>query len=224
MRRRLGTLAIVSCLAAACASFGSSADDDVVDGAAAPVDAGSETPAIDSPPPPVPPPVPPPPVLLDGSAKGHRVFVTAAIFPANTSLGGFDKACTTAGAKVAPGTTWNAWVSTSMVGALDHVGHSGPWVVATTGDLIASDETQLTSSSLKHAIDRSETGGTITGQAVFTGTLPNGTWSNTSCDDWTSGDASANGMLGIAGNTNGTWTTAGATPCGVLARIYCFEQ
>jgi hypothetical protein len=222
--RRAALASAISIAIAACSSFGSSPDDTTpnpVDGGQAGADATSTPPGV--PPPPAPPP-------LDGGAEAdvvvvrsqHRVFITSLQLHANIGLGGFDVACNQAGSKIDMKAKWAAWISTTSVKAIDHVGHVGPWVVAFTNQPIAVTEATLTSGALINGIDRSELNGQITGQSVFTGTSLDGTWSGNSCGDWTLNDTASKGTRGISGHKDATWTAA-ALGCDMDAHIYCFE-
>jgi hypothetical protein len=139
-----------------------------------------------------------------------------------------------AGAKL-PG-TYKAWLSTSTMDATTYLAHfSGQYVLVDGITVVANDWTQLTSGTLLHPINMTESGGLppvtftdcLTGTAVWTGTETNGGVSGTAtCADWTS--SAPSGVQATWGDAKGTgpnWTRNCTKPrCAESAALYCIQQ
>ena len=115
-------------------------------------------------------------------------------------LGGADAYCAElADAAGVTGKTWRAYLSTSTEDARDRIGE-GPWVNA-AGEEIAADIGALHSADnrISKATALDETGAEINGRGddpnrhdILTGSLPDGTAAEQTCEDWTSsGEGSA---------------------------------
>ena len=182
----------------------------------------------------------------DGSAQAvsRIVFVTAATLASN--FGGApqaDMACTNAakaaGLHGANGNGYKAWLSTSQTDAATRLNHSLLPYKLVDGTVVAGNWTQLTSGTLLHAIDLTETGATASqtsitscagnGAWVWTGTKPDGSQAsggNASqyCNDWSALDVQA--QVGSATATSSEWTQSSCmAPCGATkAGLYCIEQ
>jgi hypothetical protein len=129
-------------------------------------------------------------------------FVTSANPGSGADLGGLEGAdahcAALAEAAGATGRTWAAYLSTRDVDARDRIG-SGPWHNA-EGALIADDVAALhgeNNISKETALD--ETGAVVNGRGdepnrhdILTGSMPDGTAAEQTCEDWTSsGEGSA---------------------------------
>ncbi len=130
-------------------------------------------------------------------------FVTSVNPGAGADLGGLEGAdayCSgLAEAAGSSGRTWRAYLSTSTENARDRIG-TGPWVNA-AGTEIATDLETLhgdaNNISKETALD--ETGAMVNGRGdepnrhdILTGSLPDGTAAEQTCEDWTSsGDGAA---------------------------------
>lgn len=125
-------------------------------------------------------------------------FVTSQGAGDGANLGGLEGAdahCTTlAEAAGATGKTWVAYLSTSDTDARDRIG-AGPWVNA-KGETIAESVDQLHSdqNALKKATALNEIGELVNGRGdkpnrhdILTGSLPDGTAHDATCENWTSG-------------------------------------
>ena len=113
-----------------------------------------------------------------------------------------------------------AWLSTKDgVAAADRVTSPGPWRL-TTGELVASTKTELTSGTLKHAIDHDEAKTPVVSSAVWTGSGPDGVYLLNDCDDWTTG---SKGRVGTSDALDATWTNASVDDCTNRHRLYCFQ-
>lgn len=165
------------------------------------------------------------------------VFVTSGDFLGDlaTEGGGADgleggdnlcqAAADSAGAMVPIG-TYRAWLSTATVDARDRVGpHFGPFV-RPDGTAVANALLGLLDGSLDAMIDMDETGASVGGQLVWTGTLATGLGAGpaATCADWTDGTNSILGMTGSTARANVDWTELAALQCGdIPARLYCFQ-
>jgi hypothetical protein len=135
-------------------------------------------------------------------------FFVTSVNPGNGGdLGGLEGAdaycATLAEAAGVTGRTWAAYLSTSEVDARDRIG-SGPWHNA-EGTLIAEDVAALhgdgNAISKETALDESGTvvngrGDTPNRHDILTGSLPDGTAADATCEDWTSGGSETAGMVG----------------------------
>ena len=125
-------------------------------------------------------------------------FVTSANPGEGGNLGGLDGAdaycAELAGAAGIQGGTWRAYLSTSAVDARDRIG-SGPWHNV-AGAEIAPDLAALHGDANAITKDTAldENGQVINGRGespnrhdILTGSLPDGTAADQTCDDWTNG-------------------------------------
>jgi len=115
-------------------------------------------------------------------------------------LAGADAHCSAlAEAAGVTGRTWRAYLSTSTENARDRIG-SGPWHNA-AGELIANSVDHLhgPENPINKQTGLDETGNEVNGRGdspnrhdILTGSLPDGTAAEQTCNDWTSGgDGSA---------------------------------
>jgi len=110
-------------------------------------------------------------------------------------LAGADAHCSAlAEAAGATGRTWRAYLSTSTENARDRIG-SGPWHNA-AGELIANSVDHLhgPENPINKQTGLDETGNEVNGRGdspnrhdILTGSLPDGTAAEQTCNDWTSG-------------------------------------
>ncbi len=130
-------------------------------------------------------------------------FVTSVNPGAGADLGGLEGAdayCSgLAEAAGSSGRTWRAYLSTGTENARDRIG-TGPWVNAAGTEIAADLETlhgDANNISKETALD--ETGAMVNGRGdepnrhdILTGSLPDGTAAEQTCEDWTSsGDGAA---------------------------------
>jgi hypothetical protein len=138
---------------------------------------------------------------------GTGFFVTSANPGSGGDLGGLEGAdahcAALAEAAGVTGRTWAAYLSTSTEAARDRIG-SGPWANA-EGVVIAESVEALhgegNNISKETALD--ETGAVVNGRGdepnrhdILTGSLPDGTAAEQTCEDWTSAGAETAGMVG----------------------------
>lgn len=165
------------------------------------------------------------------SATGtpKRVFVTSHVYKISAfgSLSGADTLCQQAADSIGLGAIFRAWLSDEFQSPAARLAHNdGPYVTLSKA-LVAADWAELTSGTLRHAIDESElrilpAGATACGGA-WTGTLANGTASpGGTCHGWT--DPMLNGTFGFPISTKGGWTNGCVDMCSATASLYCIEQ
>jgi hypothetical protein len=138
---------------------------------------------------------------------GTGFFVTSANPGSGGDLGGLEGAdahcAALAEAAGVTGRTWAAYLSTSTEAARDRIG-SGPWanaegvVIAESVEALHGDGNNITKET---ALD--ETGAVVNGRGdepnrhdILTGSLPDGTAAEQTCEDWTSAGAETAGMVG----------------------------
>jgi len=167
-------------------------------------------------------------------ASRYRVFVTSTTYDGNLGgLAGADAKCQARADAAALTGTFRAWLSDATGSPSTRFTRSAvaPYVLV-DGTVIAGNYTALTSGSLEHPIDQTETSGAppiepIFGHAaVWSGTSDSGTlqWNDHTCSNWTSSDGAGKAILGnpIASTY---WSFAwGDSPCNRMQPLYCFEQ
>lgn len=126
-------------------------------------------------------------------------------------LEGADAHCTAlAESAGVSGKTWRAYLSTSDVDARDRIGE-GPWHNA-DGELVARSVADLHYSNMEFTKETAlnENGETVNGRSdspnrhdILTGTNPDGTASEFTCDNWTSNSESGQAMVGHHDRTGG---------------------
>ncbi len=173
-----------------------------------------------------------------GGVCAHHVFVSSATYTGNLGgLVGADTKCQTLASTAGLPGIYRAWLSDGTNGAATRLTHSTqPYVLSDGKTVVANDWTGLTSGTLLHAIDLTETGQPPPNgnnlcmnstQVVFTDTTIAGAVvaAADSCSAWTSASVAVS-SFGLANATNGTWTNAcaGAGNCAATAAIYCVQQ
>ncbi len=172
---------------------------------------------------------------LDGSDGAvptpKRVFFTYHVYAisAFNGLAGADTLCQSAATSIGLGAQFRAWLSSEVDTASARLTHSAGPYVTLNNVLVAASWAELTSGSLRHAIDQTEMGpvpqtGSACGfGAVWTGTLTNGsTDPGATCDGWST--TSGNATLGYSIGKNNSWTSACSGVCAGTASLYCIEQ
>jgi hypothetical protein len=150
------------------------------------------------------------PALAQSPADNMSFFVTSSNPGKGGNLGGLDGAdayCQSLAESVGAGDkTWRAYLSTSTVDARDRIGN-GPWYnfagKRIAGDLaeLHSDSNNLTAETALN--EKGESPNYIGGPQplqhdMLTGTNEDGTASDMTCNDWTSGGDDAMATLGHA--------------------------
>ncbi|MEM1181734.1 MAG: hypothetical protein AAGM22_25545 [Acidobacteriota bacterium] len=92
------------------------------------------------------------------------------------------------------------------------------------GAVIAEDWRDLTDGDLRHPIQVTELGTTLSSGLVWTHVKPNGEEESTtfSCSSWDS--AAGGGTTGELSRSDGGWTSGNFIACTSPSRLYCFEQ
>jgi hypothetical protein len=158
----------------------------------------------------------------DGINETKRVFVTS--LATNASFGGLvgaDAICQSQANGAALGGTWRAWISTSTVDAKDRI-VDGEYQLL-NGQIVANNKADLIDGSIDNAIDIDQNSTPVVGTQVWTGTNFGGTFSASSCTDWTD-YVGGPGTIGATMNTDASWTAIGGAGCSSSFRLYCFEQ
>jgi hypothetical protein len=173
------------------------------------------------------------------------VFITSTLYTGDLGgLAGADSKCQSVAMLALKG-TFKAWLSSTATSASQRLTHStGPYVL-TDNTTVASDWAGLTSGTLLHPIDLTETGmsapiptincgSTSVLPAAWTSTAPNGSLNGMrdTCTDWTTNGPSYGAGLGVVGQTNSTWTAGCGSEssvntdpiCASQASLYCIEQ
>lgn len=158
-----------------------------------------------------------------------------------SSLGGLDGAdakCQSRAAAAGLTGVFKAWLSSETISAASRLTHATDGYVLVDGTVVARDWSELTSSNLSHAIDRTERGtAPRTGNAacgawatVWTGTDSRGQiMRNATCAGWSGTATTGNGATGNAEEKTSWWTqecSVGSVGYGATytAALYCFEQ
>jgi hypothetical protein len=174
---------------------------------------------------------------VDAVEVVRRVFVTSTVHVgALGGLAGADAICQARADAAKIGGTYRAWLSTVVIAArarLDH--HPGRYALV-DGTIVADGWIELTSGALRHAIDRTESGGQppigtmgcVTGApAVRTNTTPAGASGAFDCAGFTKTTNPPDGEAPY-GNPSATgvgWTAACLDrACDKTAALYCVEQ
>jgi hypothetical protein len=153
------------------------------------------------------------------TTTGKRVFVTGTGYVSSAVT----SACGNAAAAANLGGTWQSWLSTSTVDAIDAVTGNGPWH-RLDGQLAFNNHFGLTTQPLV-PINIDENGRQVSASTrVWTGTDTGGrhtVGSNGTCADW--GHVGADtGSAGFSDQT-AAWTFASEDACYNPYHVYCFE-
>jgi hypothetical protein len=174
------------------------------------------------------------------AAPGLRVFVTSLRYSANlvevagtaSAHDAGDTLCQTLADASVLGGTWRAWLSTTELDAIDHIGGDGPWY-RMDGAVAFPNRASLATTPMA-AIRYDEMGGapdpfyeSWTGTGVGGRMKPLDGLSSTTCVDWTSTIDSdeIQGTLGLIDEDGPLWTDYADGFCSPFSRhLYCFEQ
>lgn len=176
-------------------------------------------------------------------ANGKTVFVTSTTTTGNLSgLAGADAVCQGLAAEAGIAGTFKAWISGREQSNQDAAGrltHAAVPYTLVDGTVVADNWADLTDGTLDHALNLTETGGTVpAGARVWTNTTTAGlAWENTRDCALGSGPATwtcnpttecpfESGKYGQAQSTSAAWTgeTSSNTACSNAYRLYCLEQ
>jgi hypothetical protein len=173
-----------------------------------------------------------------GQPSPKIIFISSALYDGNLGgLGGADAKCQAlATAASLPG-MFKAWLSDSIVFAGQRLAHSKAPYVLVDKTVVANDWFGLTSGTLLHAINLTETGGPPPTGTYGCGNTTQTVWSHTNtqgsaasggtCSDWTSTSATTT-HAGSYLYKSWAWTDfcqlSGAGMCSKTAALYCIEQ
>jgi hypothetical protein len=161
------------------------------------------------------------------------VFTASTAFGANFGgLAGADMQCQMLAQAAGLNGEYRAWLSSTTESAGSRLSHAAVPYHLVDGTLIANDWSDLTSGSLRHAIDLNEHGGAppgtsaVGGHDVWTDTLPSGAlnFPSSTCGDWA--NPGAPGSLGDYTQQTGMYWTYkfNLSACSGTATLYCLEQ
>jgi hypothetical protein len=174
------------------------------------------------------------------SKNPRHVFVTSQTFTGGEigGLTGADDICRGLAVKAGLSSSYFAWLSDSTGSPATRFPEDvGPYILV-DGTIVANNWTDLTSGTLRHPIDLTESGGPPPKGSA--GCVSPAAWSDTTnhgaraaalgaCDDWVNPMASAASFGAIESTSN--WSdacmlvsSAAMQVCGGTAPLYCFEQ
>lgn len=165
--------------------------------------------------------------LSGNCVLARRVFVASGTFSgALGGASGADTTCQQVADAANLGGTWMSWISDGTSCPSGRFTEANYAYRLLDGTIIANDWNALVSGTLANPINRDENGNLVTGNVeVWTATNPDGTLNAVGCNGFTSGNHGDNTpAVGIAGNTNGSWTDVYLQFCDRTDHLYCFEQ
>jgi hypothetical protein len=168
------------------------------------------------------------------------VFTTSLTYAISNlgSVGGADMRCQERAAAAGLSGQYKAWLSDSRSSPSTTFSRIADPYVLVNGAVVADDWADLTSGTLRHAINLTESGGTPPNGAapcqmpsVWTATAATGDLDDRSdtCGDWTDPQGTQS-EWGTWTGQDGSWTvgcTGGNSPqtaCGTASALYCFQQ
>lgn len=164
----------------------------------------------------------------------YRIFVSSTGSTGNTGgIGGGDHTCRTlATAAGLPGrykaftSSANAGLGLGMVSdAAARLHHSPvPYRLVDGTTTIADNWYDLLDGEIQAPINQTQTGATVAGVTVWTGTEDAGTYSTNDCASWTTALAGEDAVYGSVDDTYSGWLNAGTGACNVSRRFYCVQQ
>ena len=164
------------------------------------------------------------------NACSRTVFVTSGTYPSNLGgLAGADQNCQAlAGAASLPG-TYQAWLSDSQAAANTRLNHAPDSYYRLTNDtVVATSWSGLLSGSLLSPIvcdEHRQCGQFAQNPWVWTSTGADGSWTGSSCSDWTSTTQTMGVFVGDCAQRNDSWSAvidpALCGPGGL--HLYCIQ-
>jgi len=165
-------------------------------------------------------------------AEGKLVFMTSERYAADLGgLEGADQKCQELADAAGHTGEFKAWLSTIDTQAWDRLTHSSEPYVLSNGVVVAHDWADLTSGTLRHAVDQAEAPELPPANAIsscnpkvfWTGTDGRGAQYGADCEGWTRTGADLRGHLGVV-STGITWSTFCHGDCATIAPLMCLEQ
>lgn len=165
-------------------------------------------------------------------ATGKLIFISSERYSADLGgLEGADAKCQTLAEAAGLGGEFKAWLSTLSTSAASRLTHSNEPYVLSNGVLVANDWADLTSGTLRHEFDQTESpelappnaAGSCNPLVFWTSTDERGSQFGGDCDGWTTTSEAVDGHLGVI-STGATWSTFCFGGCDTSAPILCLEQ
>ncbi len=153
-----------------------------------------------------------------------RIFITSTTHTGNLGgLAGADNICMARAREAGLPGTWRALLSTTGMNARDRIHYNWARLETMDGRVIALSKDDLWKGSIRAPIKTTETGATLAGAMVWTGTLADGTHLG-SCENWTMGEDRGFGLSGKTNRTDDRWIENIGTGCAPGHHLYCVEQ
>jgi hypothetical protein len=168
----------------------------------------------------------------DGTCCACLAFVTSTTHIGNLGgLAGADTICQgAAGSAGLPG-TYLAWLSDPTGSPSTRFTQATVPYTLVNGTVIANNWSDLTSGTLRHAIDRTEAGGdgTEPNAHVWSNTFTDGTADSSAtrrhCLNWSNATLLELGNVGLSDEVDEFWTNFNnSVSCNADLRLYCFQQ
>lgn len=155
-----------------------------------------------------------------------RVFVSSDSYAATFGgLSGADAKCQALADTAKLGGSYKAWLSDSKVSASSRFTHPVVDYVLTDGTLVAKGWVGLTSGSLLHKINTTESGTASVLLCTWTHTTTTGASQPTApCGDWAFATSAYGSGLGNIGYSDAMWTQWATLSCSYKCSFYCMEQ
>ncbi|MBP7252642.1 MAG: hypothetical protein KBA75_04060 [Alphaproteobacteria bacterium] len=162
------------------------------------------------------------------------IFVTSTTSNGNLKgaaadgIAGANSTCNTRASSGSLPGTYKAWLATTAGNdpATLHSHASTPYRLPVNLTKVANNWTGLVSGTLLNAINRSESGTSVSNT--------NNVWSNadssgtrvgsTNCTNWTSTSSGVSGAVGSSNATNTSWANNSTATCNTNKRLYCVQQ
>ena len=174
----------------------------------------------------------------DVASPNKIIFVSSALYDGNLGgLTGADLKCQTLADAAKLCGTYKAWLSDGTGNAADRLTHATGDYILPDGQVVANGWDGLTTATLQHAINQTETkGAPPVGTVKCAGGAPVPVWTgatnsgiavpNGSCSNWASTSTTPGAAFGNANATNFAWsgTCQIVTLCPKTAALYCLQQ
>jgi hypothetical protein len=161
---------------------------------------------------------------------GKRVFLTRAKFDGNLGgLTGADAKCAAAATGAGLNGSWQAWLSTTTVNAIDRLADVGPWVDLQGATMFPSKTALIDDGPSGSGLWLDERGMFLSTANIWTATNWQGVYNQNltvgpPCAEWTSSSQQDQARVGQVGRTGTAWTWFAATSCSQTLHLICFEQ
>jgi len=166
------------------------------------------------------------PVLPVPPPNARRAFVSSTNFVPQSGLAGGDALCQSDAASAGLSGTYRALLATSAATAASRFGIGAPWA-RVDGVTVFGSLDDLTAETLAAALDVEAGGGRpLGGVSSWTGAITTSTvgTASTTCNNWSVGDNSGQGLLGHVNFASATFFGSYGSSCATPARVYCLQQ